>query len=158
MLRSDHPIEVPKLVSCDITSSRKRLKGSPLVHPLRRCWMLPLRTTTTRGQPWEQHALFLVGWLVVVGGGSGAVKGVRVGVGVWVVVGSRRPGGAVGRQALVVAHRRQARRRRRWGSGRAGAGGFVGWDLGIGNWDSYIIERRRHGAFHRHRAFTHAFA
>lgn len=30
-----------------------------------------------------------------------------VGVGVWVVVGSLRPGGAMGRQTLVVAHRRR---------------------------------------------------
>jgi hypothetical protein len=41
---------------------------------------------------------------VVGGGGSDDVVGVSVGV--WIVVGSLRPGGAVGRQALVVSHRR----------------------------------------------------
>jgi hypothetical protein len=44
------------------------------------------------------------GRLVVGGGGSDDVVGVSVGV--WIVVGSLRPGGAVGRQALVVSHRR----------------------------------------------------
>jgi hypothetical protein len=80
---------------------------------------------------------------VVVGGGSGAVKG--VGVGVWVVVGSLRPGGAVGRQALVVAHRRRLAGD---DGGDRPSRGIRRMGMGIGMY----ITGRRHGAFRRRRA------